>query len=212
MRLGFGDCTFDAGARELTRSGKARPLSPKAFQMLGLLLDQRPRAIPQAELRDALWPQTHVARTSLARLVTEIRRATGDTAHEPRYVRNVYGVGYAFCGSASETASAGSVGSSACGLVWGLRDIPLGEGENLIGRSPECRLTIDSPQVSRRHARIFVAGGQATVEDLSSKNGTFRGERRVERPTRLADGDTLIVGPALLVFRGSPNQDSTKTG
>ena len=82
----------------------------------------------------------------------------------------------------------------------------------MIGRSADCRLTIDSPRVSRRHARIFVAGGQATIEDLGSKNGTFLGARRIERPTRLADGDHVIVGPALLVFRADASQDATKTG
>jgi DNA-binding winged helix-turn-helix (wHTH) protein len=214
LTVRFGDCAFDPEAHELIRDGRSAPLSPKAFRLLGILITGRPRAITQADLRDALWPGTHVARTSLARLVTEIRRATGDDARAPRYVRNVHGFGYAFCGQVDGDSpkAAPKPADGACALLWGESVFRLLEGENVIGRAPESRLPIESPAVSRRHARVFVAGGQATIEDLGSKNGTFLGGRRLERPTRLEDGATVIVGPALLVFRGAAGRDSTKTG
>lgn len=213
MSVHFGECVFDPEARVLTRGGAAVALSPKAFQLLGILIAGRPRAITQAALRDELWPDTHVARTSLARLVTEIRQATGDDARAPRYVRNVHGYGYSFCAPVGDAAPATEVAADGgCALVWGEREIRLQEGENVIGRAPESRLSIDSPAVSRRHARVFVTGGQATIEDLGSKNGTFLGAQRVERPTRLEDGASVIVGPALLLFRGRTGHDSTKTG
>lgn len=215
LTVRFGDCVFDPDARELVRDGRRVPLSPKAFQLLALLVASRPRALAQGELRDQLWPDTHVARTSLARLLTEIRRATGDDPRAPRYVRNVHGFGYAFCGRVTaDSASLPGVSAAdaGCALSWGEREFGLSEGENLIGRAPECRLPIESSAVSRRHARVFVARGQATIEDLGSKNGTFLGGKRVERPTRLEDGATIVVGPALLVFRGPAGQDSTKTG
>jgi DNA-binding winged helix-turn-helix (wHTH) protein len=186
MTLRFGDCVFDPDARELTRAGRSVPLSPKAFQLLGLLLAGRPRALAQAALRDQLWPATHVARTSLARLVTEIRQATGDAARAPRYVRNVHGFGYAFCGAVTEEDAPPAAGPElvpGCALVWGERVFLLIEGENLLGRSADCRLPIDS----------------------------FLGGRRLERPERLEDGATVIVGPALLVFRAGDGHDSTKT-
>lgn len=214
MTIRFGDCAFDSDARTLTRAGTAVALSPKAFQLLGLLLGSRPRAITQADLRDELWPETHVARTSLARLVTEIRQATGDDARSPRYVRNVHGFGYAFCAQVDDgpAAAAGVAASDGgCAFLWGEREFRLLEGENVIGRASDARLPIESPAVSRRHARVFVTGGQATIEDLGSKNGTFLGGRRVERPTRLEDGASVIVGPALLLFRGKAGHDSTKT-
>jgi DNA-binding winged helix-turn-helix (wHTH) protein len=215
MAWRFGDCIFDPDARELRRSGRAVRLSPKALELLRLLVNGRPRALGQDELRDALWPDTHVARTSLARLVTEIRHAIGDGARAPRYVRNVHGYGYAFCGEVAAEMGVSSIPDAAaarCLLAWGEREFPLLEGENLIGRSPKCRLSIPSSRVSRHHARVFVSGSQATIEDLGSKNGTFLGGRRVERPSRLEDGATVIVGPAVLVFRGAAGQDATKTG
>ena len=217
MTIRFGDFTFDPDARDLARAGRRVSLSPKAFHLLGVLLASRPRALAQTELRDLLWPDTHVARTSLARLVTEIRQALEDDAGSPRYVRTVHGFGYAFCGTVvdegpAQRPSAPGVADPGCALVWGERAYRLLEGENIIGRAPECRLPIDSSQVSRRHARVFVSGSQATIEDLGSKNGTFLGGRRIERPTRLEDGAAVIVGPALLVFHGASGQDSTKTG
>ena len=83
-------------------------------------------------------------------------------------------------------------------------------GENLVGRDPECALTIPSGLVSRQHARILVAGERATLQDLGSKNGTLLGGRRVEGETPLADGDEIRIGPALLVFC-APGAGSTRT-
>jgi DNA-binding winged helix-turn-helix (wHTH) protein len=213
MRLDFGPFRYDSAAHELRRGEFRVEVSPKAFALLGMMLEARPRVLSHEELHDSLWPDSHVARTSLARLMTEIRHALGDEAGEPRYVRNVHGVGYAFCGDAapsSDDDSAGAVFS--CGLVWGRHEIGLREGDNLIGRTPGCVVRIDSPQVSRHHARIRVSGGQATVEDLGSKNGTHVEGARLDAPRRLEDGDTVCVGPALLVFRRGYGPGSTKTG
>ena len=73
------------------------------------------------------------------------------------------------------------------------------EGENVIGRDPDAALWIDHASVSRRHARIVIGGGKATLEDLESKNGTFlngksiakrtRCSRRRRAPSRAGDDD-----------------------
>ena len=72
-------------------------------------------------------------------------------------------------------------------------------------------MRIDSPGVSRRHARIVIHEGQATLEDLGSKNGTFLGERRLEAPAVLEDGDTFRLGRESFVFRRSAPEDATRT-
>lgn len=215
MRFQFGEWSFDGDAHLLCRSGRAQEISPKAFSLLGLLLEKRPAVLSHQELHDTLWPESHVARTSLARLVTEIRHVLGDEAGAPRFLRNVHGVGYAFCGEvraepAGREAAAPAQFSGS--LIWGAHEIGLREGENLIGRTPECALRIDSAQVSRHHARVIVERGEARVEDLGSKNGTHVEGARIDRPRALGDGDTLVVGPALLVFRKGYGDGSTKTG
>jgi DNA-binding winged helix-turn-helix (wHTH) protein len=206
----FADCVFDREARTLTRAGRAVTLTPKAFELLGALVDARPRALSHAELRDRLWPRTHVAYTSLARLVSELRTATGDVTRPARLIRTVQRFGYAFAGEARPEPD--RVVASGFLLQRAGEEIPLGEGENLIGRGPDCRVRIDSERVSRRHARILVRGSSATLEDLGSKNGTHVDGRRVASAVPLTPGAVIGVGRTALVLRRSGGQGSTRSG
>jgi DNA-binding winged helix-turn-helix (wHTH) protein len=173
VSLRFADFVFDAGSRELRGPGGPRRLSPKAFECLGALLERRPEVVARAQLQDRRWPKTFVADTSLRRVIAEIREALGDDERKPRFIRTVRGFGYAFCGAIEdERAAPRAAGDAACRLEWGHREIPLREGENVLGRTDDAVVWIDSPRVSRRHARIVVSGGAATIEDLGSKNGT----------------------------------------
>jgi pSer/pThr/pTyr-binding forkhead associated (FHA) protein len=95
-------------------------------------------------------------------------------------------------------------------LLWGGRQIPLPEGDTVIGRDPGCDVRIDSPRVSRRHARITVRGREATIEDLASKNGTRVRSKSVEGEVVLSDGDEIVVGPAEMLFLAS-GDGSTET-
>ena len=210
MRIRFGDFQFDGAARELLRDGRSVDLSPKALNLLALLLAGRPRALPKAELHDRLWPRTFVSHTSLPRLITELRKALGDPAGAPRFIRTVHGHGYAFCGEANDEV-AGSRGlGSPCALLRAGREVPLLDGENLIGRAPDCAVRSRSGRVSRRHARIRVDNGRATIEDLGSRNGTFVEGRRVTEALPLADGDTIAVGPEVMVFLSPGEAGSTE--
>jgi pSer/pThr/pTyr-binding forkhead associated (FHA) protein len=92
------------------------------------------------------------------------------------------------------------------------RRIPLSSGENILGRDLEGIIDIDSPSVSRRHARIRVLERDATIEDLDSKNGTYvRGERVLAVPVPLSDGDELRIGSVSLRFRQQTPSGSTMT-
>ena len=113
MRLLFGDCTFDSGARTLTRGGEGVHLSGKAFQLLELLLAARPNPIEKSELFAKLWPDTFVSEANLASLVKEIRAAIGDDARAPRFVRTVHRFGYAFSGAVTETGENNAIDSIA---------------------------------------------------------------------------------------------------
>jgi DNA-binding winged helix-turn-helix (wHTH) protein len=213
MRVGFGDFLFDGEAHELRRGAEAVGLSPKAFQLLALLLGACPRALSKQELHDHLWPEAHVTHTSLPRVVNELRRAIGDDPKEPRYVRTVHSYGYAFKADAEVTREAGTPGAGApvpFSLLWGGRQISLPEGETVIGRDPGCTVRIDSPKVSRQHARIRVTRAGATIEDLGSKNGTRLQAREVEGEVPLTDGDEIEIGPAQLLFWAS-GAGSTET-
>jgi DNA-binding winged helix-turn-helix (wHTH) protein len=213
MRVQFGSCLFDSETRELRRDGGIVPLSPKAFELLRALLEERPRAVPKSTLRDRIWSSTIVSDTSLARVVNEVRTAIGDDSRLPRFVRTVHGFGYAFSGETDVATAAGQgpADAHACELLWGERALVLAPGENLVGRGSEALVSIPSRKVSRRHARILLRHGRAMLEDLGSKNGTFVGGCRIEGPVALADGDQITVGPVVLVFREVAPGGSTET-
>jgi hypothetical protein len=63
---------------------------------------ERPRAVRKADLRTRLWPETYVSNTALAQLVTELRKAIGDEARQGRWIRTVFGYGYAVRGRGGE--------------------------------------------------------------------------------------------------------------
>ena len=90
--------------------------------------------------------------------------------------------------------------SSFCWLVKDGRRLPLAAGENILGRDEE-GILIDSPSVSRRHARISILGSEATIDDLGSKNGTFVGGTLISAPIGLKDGDEIRTGSVVLHFR-----------
>jgi DNA-binding winged helix-turn-helix (wHTH) protein len=212
LRLRFGQCVYDAKSRELLRGGERQDLSPKAFQLLALLLQARPRAVTKREIYEELWPHTFVSDSSLPRLAAEVRAAIGDHAKAPRLLRTVHRFGYAFFGAVTAEVGLDRAPATPCRVEWGDRQIPLLSGENILGRVAEARVSLDLKRVSRHHARIMVEDGRATLEDLGSKNGTFLRGRLVTQPAELADGDEICIGPVLLVFRTSAVGSTTETG
>lgn len=212
MRLHFGDCVLDTDLRVLTRAGRAVPLAPLAFRLLEVLAERRPRVVAQADLRKLLWPEELAGGTRLARLVNEVRAAIGDPARPGRLIRTAHRFGYAFCGTAIEEPPASGQASGECALEWGVRLVPLARGENVIGRAADALISVASRGVSRRHARILVADGRATLEDLGSKNGTYLGDRRVGDSVELKAGDCITVGPVRLIFRLSNDEETASVG
>jgi len=211
MQVSFGDFTLDQATRQLRRGGKERHLEPKAFELLDLLLARRPAAVAKAEIHECLWPGTFVSESSLTGLVAQVRQALGDNPRRPRFVRTVHGFGYAFSGEVSAGPAAGT-GKATAEVLWEERAFPLEPGENILGRDADVTVCINAPGVSRRHARIVVERrGQAMLEDLGSKNGTFLRERRLDAPALLRDGEMFRLGRQLLVFRSSSRKVSTVT-
>jgi len=205
----FGDFVLDTAARQLFRAGEELHLEPKAFELLCLLFERRPAAVSKAEIRDRLWPDTFVSDASLTGLATQIRQALDDSRTKPRFLRTVHGFGYAFCGDLPQERSARTKRNAR--IVWEGRVIGLNPGENILGRGESSAVQVDLGGVSRRHARIVIEGGRATLEDLGSKNGTYLREVRLEGPAVLADGDSIRLGRHLLVFRSGPVSASTRT-
>jgi len=210
----FGDFVLDLDARELRRGGEPILLSPKAYQLLEVLVGNRPKALAKSALQEHLWPDTFVVEKNLVNLIAEIREALGEDASHPRFVRTIQRFGYAFRDT-NEERRAGRESIRAADarfrLVWAGGRAGLGDGEHVLGRDAELELFLDAPDVSRRHAQIRITGDEATIEDLDSKNGTFVSDRRVGSATRLADGDSIRVGSVRLTFTAVRSRGSTET-
>lgn len=212
MRVVFGDCELDSGRRVLLRHGRSAPLSPKAFQLLELLLDRRPEAIPKAELLEHLWAEAFVSDASLHNLIAEIRAVIGDNPQAARYIRTLPRYGYAFHGEARPApVDVSDIRSSGHWLVAEGREWLLTEGSNLLGRDRDCAVRIDSATLSRHHARIVLHGVEAILEDLASKNGTHVNAQRVTQPIALKDGDYIQVGSVGMTYRALHLLPSTMT-
>jgi DNA-binding winged helix-turn-helix (wHTH) protein len=209
----FGDFTFDHDIRQLLLNTSEVHLSPKAFELLAVLLANRSRAVSKAELQKHLWPSTFVEETNVAGLVAEIRRAIGDSASSPMFVRTVNRFGYRFVGDVTVDTLATRSAPPRVKLfvVVAQREIMLIEGINVIGREPPATIPIDGRGVSRHHARIHVSDGDATLEDLGSKNGTHVNGRRITIPVRLSDGDEIQLGAISLTFRVASPDSPTET-
>jgi DNA-binding winged helix-turn-helix (wHTH) protein len=210
LRFSFDTWTLDADRRVLLRGEEAVSLSPKAFDLLKLLVEHHERAFSKADLHQHLWPNTFVSDGSLTILVAEIRQVLQDDAEQPRFIRTVRRFGYGFCASVVKTDSAQMplVPHNAW-VIWGNRSMAVGEGETILGRALDATIRFDVPGVSRRHARISVEGAQIVVEDLGSQNGTYVRGEKISGRAALADGDELRLGPVSMVIRVVSPDSST---
>lgn len=206
MNVVFGPFRLDSDTRQLLRHERPVHLSPKAFDLLQLLLERRPALVTKAQVLERIWPGTFVEDANLTVLVADIRRALDDDPRTPVFIRTVHGRGYAFSGGAEElTAPKPSTSAPRpaprCWLTWGEHARPLASGENIVGRDPDCEVWIDARGVSRRHAKITTRPDTITIEDLSSTNGTFVGKKKLTAPREIADGDVIALGPETLTLR-----------
>ena len=210
-----GDWLVEPNLDRISRGGEVRTLRPRVTELLVCLAERPGELASREHLVDGVWQTEFVTVSALTHLVAELRRALGDDAEDPRYVETIPRRGYRLI---AEVAPAGPTPdrTSDAALRFLLVDpegveIALGEGENVIGRSPDATVRVDSREVSRRHARIMIRGAVATLEDLGSKNGTSLRGRRLEQPARLRHADEIQIGVNVARFRFRAVEDRTRT-
>ena len=96
-------------------------------------------------------------------------------------------------------------------LIHEEQEWPLADGEHVIGRGDEADVRLTARGLSRKHARVTVRHGRATIEDLASKNGTFCGDVPVTGPTPLRDGDVIHLGRRVRLVFQQHGADGTET-
>lgn len=205
MRVRFGDFVLDTDRRELLHGSTPVDLSPKAFTLLEILVDQRPKAISQEALFDRLWPDTFVEKSNVHNVVYRLRDALGDGEHA--IIRTVYGFGFSFAANVVEEQPR----IAAWQILIGDRELDLCDGENIVGRERDAVIRIDSASISRHHARLVVSPDGVRLEDLGSKNGTTLQGRRIHAITRLNDGDRILFGTVSATLRAVRSAASTES-
>lgn len=210
----LGEWLVQPSLNRISRGGTDVQLEPRAIDVLAYLAARAGRVVPKAELIDAVWQKRFVSEATLTHTIAVLRHALGDDVHAPRYIATVHKRGYRVVAPVQHFAATAPTlppEGCACWLIVGDRDVPLLEGETVIGRDADVQVRIDAMGVSRRHAQITVRFGRALLEDLGSKNGTFVGAERVVAVRELKDGERIAIGPAVLVFRVAGLAGSTRT-
>ena len=191
MRIRFGRFLLDTGRAQLLDGATPVQLTPKAFGVLCLLVDRRPDVVDKDTLAAEVWGAP-VSDASMTMVMTELRRALGDSAAAPEFIRTAHRRGYAFCGAADTVDHPRDAGRFF--LLVDDKRLAVRDGETIVGRDEGCDIRFDDPSVSRRHARFLVQDDQITVEDLGSTNGTLVNGRRKTSAASLRPGDTIRIG------------------
>jgi TolB-like protein/DNA-binding winged helix-turn-helix (wHTH) protein/Flp pilus assembly protein TadD len=102
----FGDFSLDAQGRTLRRGAATVPLTPKAFDVLCLLVENAGTIVTKDELMKAVWPDSFVEESNLTQTVFMVRKALDETP-DRRYIQTVQGQGYRFVVPVQQKASDG---------------------------------------------------------------------------------------------------------
>ncbi len=92
----FGPFQLDPRRRLLVRQGRSIPLTPKALELLLVLVERRGQVVEKDELMRRLWPDSFVEEGNLAFNVSNLRKALGDSPHRRDYIVTIPGRGYQF--------------------------------------------------------------------------------------------------------------------
>ena len=178
-------------------------LPPQPFDVLAILLERPGMLVTRQELRARLWPDAVFVDFDhgLNKAISKLREVLGDDGARPRFVETLPRRGYRFITPVSfqSIEIAGPV--AVARLLYEGRTAALSPGAHVVGRDKTSAVYLDSPSVSREHARITVSASAATIEDLSSKNGTRVNGKEIRGVTELEDGDQIQIGLITLTFR-----------
>jgi DNA-binding winged helix-turn-helix (wHTH) protein len=211
--ISFGSFCLDLDTRQLLHGPQRSVihLSPKAFGLLCLLVEARPRAVERRDIHERLWPSTYVSDATLASVVAELRAALGERARTPGFIRTLNGFGFRFEDGSPTTETAPEADTSVWIIVAG-QQMRLADGTHVFGRGADVDVRLPSPTVSHRHAKLVITGEVAMLEDLRSKNGTHLRGRRIAEPVRLIDGDRIRMGVQEIVFRSTCDGPTESVG
>src|ERR671918_3073015 len=115
----FGPFRLDPLKRRLMRDGEPVRLTPKALDLLLVLVEASGRTIEKDELLEKVWAGTIVEENNLNQNITALRKSLGDSRQDSQYVATIPGVGYRFVADVkkvdAETGGGGDGGARGSG-------------------------------------------------------------------------------------------------
>src|SRR5215510_686661 len=96
LRYEFGPYQLNPSTRILTRDGEGIPLTPKATEILLVLVKHAGQLVEKDELLKEVWPDTFVEEANLSQNIFTLRKALGDDRAEPKYIETIARRGYRF--------------------------------------------------------------------------------------------------------------------
>jgi DNA-binding winged helix-turn-helix (wHTH) protein len=195
----FGPFEVDLPAAELRKGEQKIALRPKCFDLLVYLVEHRGKLVSKEELLERIWSDVVVSEATISRTVATLRAALEDDPDSPQYIETVSRRGYKFVAAVQES---GETPHPPAGLrlIHGSKEYPLRSGTQLIGRGRDVDIALYTPEISRHHARIDVAGGAVMLEDLGSRHGTYVNGKPVSGSVRLEAGDQIDIGGERLIL------------
>ena len=175
VRTWFGAFELDSDLRQVTCEGREIHLTPKAFDLLTLLVAEAGRVITKKELHERLWPESFVSDATLVGLVKMLRRTLGDRDARAPIIRTTHGIGYAFVAPIERRPSPAE---DAPVVPAANRRIPLAfdEHRHRIGGTPASAVHLDGDDMSHRPRQFLVGERGAAAEDRADLHGA-RGNR-----------------------------------
>jgi len=113
----FGPYQFDPGMRILTRDGDAISLTPKATEILLVLLKHAGQLVEKDEMLNEVWPDTFVEENNLTQNIFTLRKALGDDRTGPKYIETVARRGYRFLATVRTVSHDGNAWSQPTGVA-----------------------------------------------------------------------------------------------
>ena len=95
-QIHFGPYRFDPETACVWQGEQARHLPPKAFAVLGYLLEHAGRLVTKDELFHHVWPDVYVSDGALKECIRELRKTLGDDAKRPQFIETVHRRGFRF--------------------------------------------------------------------------------------------------------------------
>jgi DNA-binding winged helix-turn-helix (wHTH) protein len=157
--LEFGSFRVDPEERVLLRGDEAIPLTPKAFDLLLVLVERSGQVVTKDDLMRLLWPDTFVEESNLGQHVFQLRKALGERAQDPSYILTVPGRGYRFAQKVralpmGDDIVLESYSRSRVIVEEKLNGGILDQGQQVALLSPRDLKALSPPPITRAHLRI----------------------------------------------------------